>query len=799
MTGAKPDPSYATTGSASLSIKLPCNTSASPLFDFSSLQAREDTRLEFNSTGGHDFSSFMKTPAKSTEEHLKLSQWGLPELVLEQYAQRGITSMYEWQAECLMKPNVLQGDNLVFSAPTSGGKTFVAELLALKCVLEMRKKVLIILPFISIAHEKSKYLQGIFESVGVKVGGFMGGQSPSGGFSAIDIAVCTIEKANSLVNRLLEEASITQLGTVVVDELHMIADSHRGFLLELLLTKLLYFAKKSCRSVTEPLKCEGSQNQEEVSSRMIQIIGMSATLPNLDTLAKWLGGQLYCTDFRPVPLKEMVKIGPALFDTNLEKIRDLGDLGSVTNDDEEHIMKLCQETVSNGHSVLIFCPTKQWCENLAASIASASLLVGPNALPSMEIEREGEDQKDEDVKTKSAVRLDKAALNSVLGQLQRTQVGLDGVLKKTVPSGVAFHHAGLTFDEREIVEGAFRRGLIKVLVATSTLSSGVNLPARLVIVRTPFFQRSLLDILTYKQMVGRAGRKGVDERGESILICKPNDKPKITGLFQSAPKPIKSCLDHRSRQNSKANEMIPLRRALLEIIASGIATTSQDIEFYIMCTLLFAELSQRFHKSPKSASSKITPSKNPATLAQSLLQSTIEYLLANEFISVRDAADKTVESGKISSATYYATQLGAATVASALSPEEALIVFAELRKARKSFVLENELHILYLVSLKFVVNIYLEAVSLYFLFFLFSFPSVIFCRSLQYIFNNSGQRLTGTDSSAYWRGCHPMGALWPTLSASRNLSWPVQFKERYLSVLQHSRSGCAIIGVSLQL
>ena len=714
MTRTRPNLSYATTGSASLSTKLPCNASASPLFDSSSLQGKKDRKLELNSTSGHGLSSFMKTPAKSTEEHLKLSQWGLPELVLKQYAQRGITSIYEWQAECLMKPGVLQGGNLVFSAPTSGGKTFVAELLALKCVLEMRKKVLIILPFVSIAHEKSKYLQGIFESVGVKVGGFMGGQSPSGGFSAIDIAVCTIEKANSLVNRLLEEASITQLGAVVVDELHMIADSHRGFLLELLLTKLLYFAKKSCRSATEPLKCESSQDHEEASSRMIQIIGMSATLPNLDTLAKWLGGQLYCTDFRPIPLKEMVKIGPALFDTNLEKIRDLGELGCVTNDDEEHILMLCRETVSNGHSVLIFCPTKQWCENLAASIASASLLVGVNALPSIEIERKGEDHKDQgDVKTNSAVRLDKAALNNVLVQLQRTQVGLDGVLKKTVPSGVAFHHAGLTFDEREIVEGAFRQGVIKVLVATSTLSSGVNLPARLVIVRTPFFQRSLLDILTYKQMVGRAGRKGEDESGESILICKPNEKPKITGLFQSAPKPIKSCLDHRSRQNSKTNDTIPLRRALLEIIASGIATTSQDIEFYIMCTLLFAELSQRFHKS-KSASSKITPIKNPATLAQSLLQSTIEYLLANEFISVRDAADKTGESDKILNATYYATQLGAATVASALSPEEALIVFSELRKARKSFVLENELHILYLVSLKWVVNIYHELLSLYF-------------------------------------------------------------------------------------
>lgn len=77
---------------------------------------------------------------------------------------------------------------------------------------------------------------------------------------------------------------------------------------------------------------------------------------------------------------------------------------------------------------------------------------------------------------------------------------------------------GLTFDERDVLEGAFRQGLVRVLAATSTLSSGVNLPARRVVIRTPTFNGHLLDPLTYKQMSGRAGRKGVDTTGKHIVL-----------------------------------------------------------------------------------------------------------------------------------------------------------------------------------------------------------------------------------------------------------------------------------------
>lgn len=87
-------------------------------------------------------------------------------------------------------------------------------------------------------------------------------------------------------------------------------------------------------------------------------------------------------------------------------------------------------------------------------------------------------------------------------------IGLDSVLEKTISYAVAYHHAGLTFDERDIIESSFCNSSIRVIIATSTLSSGVNLPARRVIIRSPMqFGRPMCS-LTYKQMIGRAGRMG---------------------------------------------------------------------------------------------------------------------------------------------------------------------------------------------------------------------------------------------------------------------------------------------------
>lgn len=149
------------------------------------------------------------------------------------------------------------------------------------------------------------------------------------------IAVCTIEKANSLITRMIEDGTLAStFSAVIVDELHMVDDDNRGYLLELLLTKLLHVHKQSERAAAarraaapEPgtapaVEAGGRAPMEGVETEVqgkgmvtqllgsaetgasqdsgVQLIGMSATLPNISLVAKWLEAELFETSFRPV-------------------------------------------------------------------------------------------------------------------------------------------------------------------------------------------------------------------------------------------------------------------------------------------------------------------------------------------------------------------------------------------------------------------------------------------------------------------------------------------------------------------
>lgn len=192
----------------------------------------------------------------------------------------------------------------------------------------------------------------------------------------------------------------------------------------------------------------------------------------------------------------LTKIGTEIYDNKLNWLRsisvDENEIYSQLND-QENVGQMCIETISEGSAVIVFCPSKEWCETLSLHVAGMIYKVGKlKSSFGMKIRNQINMQNIQDLQT----------------HLSNSPAGLDPVLEKTISYGVAFHHAGLTFDERDIIENGFKNGSLRVIVATSTLSSGVNLPARRVIIRTPMFGGNQMNSLTYKQMIGRAGRFG---------------------------------------------------------------------------------------------------------------------------------------------------------------------------------------------------------------------------------------------------------------------------------------------------
>ncbi|BBN13748.1 DNA polymerase theta [Marchantia polymorpha subsp. ruderalis] len=576
------------------------------------------------------------------EKSMELNAW-LPQEVANVYAKKGLKHLYPWQMECLQIDGVLEGKNLIYSASTSAGKSLVAELLMIKRIIATGRIALFVLPFVSICSEKAEHLEAVMEPLGKRVGCYFGTQGSATLPRDTSIAVCTIEKANSLVNKLLEEGRLPEIAMIVIDELHMVGDRERGYLLELLLTKIRF----ACGEIDNIH--DGSQEGVAVRSSPfqrnskgdlrtdLQIVGMSATMPNIAAVSHWLQASLYVTDFRPVPLEEYLKVGSALYNKNMEIVRHIRKGADFGGKDPDHVVELCHEVVSEGNSVLVFCSSRKACETSALHIAKFL----PPFSPAQRGASNGFTSGAEAVE-----------------ELRKSASGLDPVLAITLPAGVAYHHAGLTMEEREVVEQCFKQGVVRVLTATSTLAAGVNLPARRVIFRQPKVGRDFLDGTRYRQMAGRAGRAGIDTKGESVLICKPEEVKRMTNVITSGCEPLHSCL---------TNDKIGMMRALLEVVAGGMVQTPQDVHRYVRCTLLNS--TESFDHVVKG------------------VQDALRWLCSKKFLEWCSETEM-----------YSTTPLGRAAFGSSLTPEESLIVFEDLAKAREGFVLASDLHLVYQVT-----------------------------------------------------------------------------------------------------
>ncbi|UQC80049.1 DEAD/DEAH box helicase [Colletotrichum lupini] len=384
------------------------------------------------------------TPSSSSDPLLALAHpyYGLPRSLVRNFYSLGIKIMYPWQKACLRGPGLLAGErNLVYSAPTGGGKSLVADgkfttVLMLKRVLEEKNaKVLLVLPYVALVQEKVRWLRNIVQGVmkpkdeiddekriwrqradegTIRVIGFFGGSKIKPTWSDFDIGVCTIEKANALVNTAIDDCTIKHLKSVVLDELHMIDDDHRGYLMELMGTKLL--------TLPQP----------------VQIIGMSATMSNISLLATWLGAHSYETRYRPVPIEEHLvyegNIYPAT--TTSELLKTAKNLNTATQktgsratrriEPSGHkefqdpvlnaVVSLASETAKAGYGALVFASSRYGCEADARWIAKVMPAV--DELESGLVEKRTE----------------------LMAELRSLGTGIDPVLEETVPMGVAFHH-----------------------------------------------------------------------------------------------------------------------------------------------------------------------------------------------------------------------------------------------------------------------------------------------------------------------------------------------------------------------
>ncbi|KAL4193941.1 hypothetical protein AMTRI_Chr05g66280 [Amborella trichopoda] len=577
------------------------------------------------------------TPSSSTSlnGHLQLRTW-LPSKICEVYLKKGISRLYPWQVECLQVDGVQQKRNLVYCASTSAGKSIVAEILMLRRVITTRKMALLVLPYVSLCSEKAEHLEALLDPLKMHVRSFYANQGGRTLPKDTSIAVCTIEKANSLINKLLEEGRLSEVGVIVIDELHMVGDQRRGYLLELMLTKLRYAAGEGYSEASSGDSSSTSGGKTD-PAHGLQIIGMSATMPNVAAIADWLQAGLYETEFRPVPLVEYIKVGNTILNKKLEVVRTIQKKADLGGKDPDHIVALCDEIVQEGHSVLLFCSSRKGCETTARHVSKFL--------------------KEFTVNSRDSVWEIKDA-SSALEVLRKCPAGLDPVLEEILPSGVAYHHAGLTVEEREIVETCYRQGIVRVLMATSTLAAGVNLPARRVIFRQPRIGRDFIDGTRYKQMAGRAGRTGIDTSGESILICKPEEVKRISALLNDSCPPLQSCL---------SEDKNGMTHAILEVVAGGIVQTATDIHRYVRCTLLNS--TKPFEDVVKSA------------------QDSLRWLCQRKFLEWNEETKM-----------YSTTPLGRATFGSSLTPEESLVVLDDLSRAREAFVLASDLHLVYLVT-----------------------------------------------------------------------------------------------------
>ena len=495
-------------------------------------------------------------------EHLEAH--GISRRVLEIWKQTGITRLLPLQEEAVMRTGVLQNRSVIVFAPTSSGKTFIAELAAMKH-LESHHRVVYLVPTKALAEEKYRRFTRLYRPLGYRVL-VATRERPETDQPALkgrfDLLIAVYEKMKSYL--VQKPALLSHVGLITADEIQMLGEPQRGGVVDLLLTKI----------AKSPYKA--------------QFLGLSAVLGDVLRIARWLDCDFLRETRRPVELYEGVynvrdgRFYSKAFNTGEERSESLTPGPLAVDEDEENFyeyatLELARQLVqAKGEQVLIFVPTR-YLSRLWADKLAGILELQPAQEAISELEKYEE---------------------------THTQTALLSCFRK----GVAFHNADLSWGFRKLIEDEYNAGHLRALVSTSTLGEGVNLTGKNVIqlpemVRqdewTGQFSFVPLSRSRFRNQGGRAGRLGLEtDFGRSILLAAGEEQVErlMREYVYGDLEPIQPVL---------AKEGIS--PCLLDLVSSGICRNIDDLGSFLLKTYTgLTDWSAREHEFSISLKEQVT-------------------------------------------------------------------------------------------------------------------------------------------------------------------------------------------------
>ncbi|WP_431875988.1 DEAD/DEAH box helicase [Amycolatopsis sacchari] len=416
------------------------------------------------------------------------------------------------------------GHGVLVCAPTGAGKTVVGEF-AVHLALAEGRKCFYTTPIKALSNQK---YNDLVDRYGNDAVGLLTGDTAING--SAQIVVMTTEVLRNML--YAGSSALTDLGYVVMDEIHYLADRFRGAVWEEVILHLPEY---------------------------VRVVGLSATVSNAEEFGEWLvevrGDTTVVVDeHRPVPLWQHMMVGNRLLDLfadDGELRMNPGLLRRVEEVGRMHAPAGFRGPRNRGRQQFRgprFRPPSR--VDILTRLDAAGLLPAIVFIFS----RAGCDAAVAQC-TRAGLQLnspeERAEVRRIIaehtGDLPEGDLGVLGYWewREALESGIASHHAGLLPAFKETVEDLFVRGLVKVVFATETLALGINMPARTVVLErlVKYNGEAHVDLTPgeYTQLTGRAGRRGIDVEGHAVVVWQPGVDPKqVAGLASTRTYPLRS-------------------------------------------------------------------------------------------------------------------------------------------------------------------------------------------------------------------------------------------------------------------